>query len=90
MADREAVRAFVLAELEKSAARRGASMAGVAPDENLFNAGVIDSMGFLELVASVETEFGLEIDFSEMDPAEFTTLEGLVELCSPFKKSRQT
>jgi len=80
----ETVRDVVLRELAQSARARGLTLDGLDPKENLFNAGVIDSMGFLELVAAVEAAFGLEIDFSEMDPAEFTTLDGLVALCGGY------
>lgn len=40
--------------------------------------GVIDSLGFLELVAQVEQEFQVEMDFEDADPQTYTTLEGFI------------
>ncbi|MGE4297213.1 MAG: acyl carrier protein [Desulfovibrionaceae bacterium] len=81
MGSDEAIRAFIVERLERAASRRGVSMAAVDGNASLFEAGVIDSLGFLELVGAVESAFDLEIDFSELDPAAFTTLHGLVSLC---------
>ena len=43
------------------------------------DSGLIDSFGFLELIAAIEEAFDIEIDFSDKDPAEFLSLRGLVE-----------
>ena len=40
-------------------------------------ANVIDSAGFLELVAFLAERLGIEIDFLEVDPARMTSLDGL-------------
>lgn len=53
--------------------------AGVAPDEapddlDLREAGVIDSLGFLELVVELEQTLGRELDFESLDPDLLTTL----------------
>lgn len=53
--------------------------AGVAPDEapddlDLREAGVIDSLGFLELVVELEEALGRELDFESLDPDLLTTL----------------
>jgi acyl carrier protein len=44
---------------------------------NLIRAGIIDSMGFLMLLAALEARFKLSLDFGDLDPEEFTTLKGL-------------
>lgn len=53
--------------------------------DNLLELGWIDSMGFLELIAAIETQFDLNVDFSDIDPSEFTTLNGLVAQCVKLK-----
>ncbi|ABS25454.1 conserved hypothetical protein [Anaeromyxobacter sp. Fw109-5] len=42
--------------------------ADLADDSLLVTAGVIDSTGMLELIAFVETEFGVRIEDEEMTP----------------------
>lgn len=40
--------------------------------------GIIDSVGFLELVSKVEEEFKIEMDFESADPDGYTTLSGFI------------
>lgn len=47
-------------------------------DTSLVDAGVLDSVAFLELVIALEERTGRTIDFAEMDPEEFTCIRGLV------------
>ena len=51
-------------------------------DASLVDLGVIDSFGFLELVAELEEKTGVYPDFSDADPDEFTSVNGLVKLLS--------
>ena len=77
----DAVRAFIRQKIREAAARKGVDFDSIGENENLFQAEVLDSLGFLELVGAVESQFDLEVDFSEMDPSEFTTIKGLTLLC---------
>jgi acyl carrier protein len=43
---------------------------------NFVASGIIDSMSFVKLLMDTESEFGLELDFSELDPSEFLTIDG--------------
>lgn len=46
-----------------------------APDDlDLRASGMIDSLGFLELVAAIEEEYGIELDFEGIDPRQITIL----------------
>lgn len=45
---------------------------------NLIEMKILDSIKFLELLTSIEDEYQLDLDFSELDPSEFTTIDGLV------------
>ena len=74
---KQKVKEFILAELRK----RGGDIENINMEENFIESGVIDSFGFLELLISIEQEFNIHINFAELDPSEFTTLEGLVFHC---------
>lgn len=37
-------------------------------DFDLIESGVVDSMAFLDLVVGIETHFGVQVDFEELDP----------------------
>jgi len=41
---------------------------------DILDAGIIDSMGVLELIGAIEEHFGITIDFEDMDPESFTVL----------------
>lgn len=74
MTDLDAIRTAI----RRLAAKRAAS--GTPPranDASLVGEGALDSLAFVELIAEVEEEFGVEIDFLEADAEEFTTLDGL-------------
>ena len=46
---------------------------------DLLAAGVIDSFGFIDLVAAMETRSGLGIDLAAVPPETLTTVRGLVQ-----------
>ncbi|MCB1759074.1 MAG: acyl carrier protein [Gammaproteobacteria bacterium] len=51
-------------------------------DDNvsLVDIGVIDSFGFLELVAELEEKTGVFPDFEDADPDQFTSINGLAQV----------
>jgi len=79
---KQAIRDFIINRLQEHARRKRISMENLSESESFFESNILNSLEFLELVAAVESAFDLELDFSEMDPAEFTCIKGLVELCS--------
>ncbi len=44
------------------------------PDASLFDAGVIDSFGVMDLVARLEERFGFQVPDTDMVPRRFETL----------------
>ena len=68
------VRALVLAELEEPLAALGMTRARVSDDVDLLHEGIIDSLGLLEIIAAVEDNFGIEIDFEQLGADELTVL----------------
>jgi len=68
---------FVVAELGPRMERLDLTSADVTPDLDLFSAGLVDSMGFMELLAAIEKRFGVEIDLDGVDPETLYSIEGL-------------
>lgn len=53
---------------------------------NLLETGLYDSLGFLQLIATIEETASIELDLSEEDPEEFTKFGVLVRLISESPK----
>jgi acyl carrier protein len=49
----------------------------LTPTTPLISAGILDSMGLIELVAFLEEKFGVRIEAHEVDPANFDTLAAI-------------
>ena len=49
----------------------------ITEETDLIATGVLDSMGFIELMLFIESLTEEKIDLSDADPAEFTTMRGL-------------
>jgi acyl carrier protein len=73
-----AVRELLLAACAEGLALVAMEPADVADDFDLREAGVLDSLGFLELVTALEDELGIELDFDDIDPDLLTTVGPLV------------
>jgi acyl carrier protein len=59
-------------------------MPDVSPDElesdfDLLTGGVVDSLGLLQVVAWLETEFDITVDESELGPESFRTVDAIRE-----------
>jgi acyl carrier protein len=70
----EDVRGFLLSRLQDSLSAKGLEPADVPDDFDLLTEGVIDSFGILEMISALEEEYGLEIDYEELDPEELTII----------------
>ena len=51
----------------------------ISVTDNLFSAGVVDSLGILDLVTFLETEFQVEVSDDELTPENFETIEGMAQ-----------
>ena len=49
----------------------------VAPDESLFDSGLLDSFSLPELVAALEQEFAISVPDSDLDPRTFNSLSSI-------------
>ena len=53
---------------------------------DLIASGALDSMAFIELLVHIESITGEKIDLGELDPSEFTTIDGLARSVLNHKK----
>ena len=60
----------------------GREVDGVADDESLLEAGVIDSMGVLELVSFIEKQYRIAVSEDEMMPENFDTVDAIAAFVS--------
>jgi acyl carrier protein len=70
----EYVRSLILSRLEESIVAIGLDPAKLNDDFDLLTEGVIDSLGIVELISSIEQHLGLALDLSELDPENLTVL----------------
>lgn len=71
------VRELVVSSLAKPIGQAGLDPSALADDFDLIGSGIVDSLGFLELIAELEERLGLELDFEGVDPEQLTLLGGL-------------
>lgn len=74
----QGLRDIALDEMRAAIDRRGLNVAQFDDGMDLLAAGVIDSFGFIDLVAALETRSGLSIDLASVPPESLTTLRGLL------------
>jgi len=77
------VRAFVVETLAQRASQLGFDGLEFDGSFDFFESGLLDSLGLITLIDAVETQFGLEMDLTGMDPEAFTTVDGLVRSLIP-------
>ena len=59
----------------------------VGPDEGLLDSGLIDSAGIFDLVAFIESTFGVEVSDEEIVPEHFDTLRAIAALVESKRQS---
>jgi acyl carrier protein len=69
----DAIRNFVISHFPLARKR------GVTDSDLLLETGVLDSLGILDVVQFIETEFGLHIDDDELLPENFQSIQNLSE-----------
>jgi acyl carrier protein len=72
------IREFVCNHLKQRAGQMNVTITTFDDSADMLASGLLDSMGFVDLMVSVESEFDVQFDFGDRDPSEFTTLSGFV------------
>ena len=57
-----------------------ARIAQLEVDEDMFEAGAVDSATFLDLCLALEARTGSIIDITELEPEQFSTIRGLFDV----------
>ena len=63
----------------------GKQVASVGPDDSLLETGTLDSVGVMQLVAFLETTYGIKVEDDDLMPENFDTLAAI----SSFVRGRQ-
>ena len=69
---KEEIRAYLLEH------RANPDVTRVEDGESLLDAGVIDSMSMVDLIAHLESAYGISVDEDDMIPENFDTLNAIV------------
>ena len=75
----ESIEAWIRAWLNT---RRNTDLSDLSREEDLVANGVIDSLGMIELIATVEAEYNIELGAADLQRADFVTLRGLAAAVS--------
>jgi acyl carrier protein len=75
----EDARDLILAHVDEQLAAKGLTPSDVSPSFDLLLEGVIDSFGVVELVLTLEREFGFVFDFDEVPADDMTRVGPLTE-----------
>lgn len=70
----EQVRSLIVSRLHTSIVEAGFDPDALDDDFDMLTAGVIDSLGLVELVAAIEREFAMTLDLADLDPESLTML----------------
>lgn len=68
------IRSVIEAILEPTLKAHGLAGTGLPDELDLRRAGLVDSLGFVQLIASLETRLGRVVDLAELDPEQLTTV----------------
>jgi acyl carrier protein len=66
--------------VRKNAETNGNGQVELTGQTNLLESGLLDSIGFVELIVFMERQTGCNIDLTDVDPSEFTTVNGLSQI----------
>jgi acyl carrier protein len=80
MASAESLVLVLLDELQPALHRVGRHPATIEGSLNLVESGLLDSIAFLQLLATLERRTGVELNLFDIDPEDFTTIDGLLTL----------
>jgi D-alanine--poly(phosphoribitol) ligase subunit 2 len=71
---------LVLHWVKKNVQTNGNRRVKISADTDLMESGLLDSIGFVELIVFMENRIGCTIDLTDVDPSEFTTVNGLCRI----------
>ena len=78
--EEDAIRSILRELIHKRTGTRELGEQELDDNVSLVDIGILDSFGFLELISELEEKIGVEPDFSEVEPDELTSINGLVRV----------
>lgn len=78
----ERIRGFVLDKFPLARKRN------VVDSDELLESGIVDSLGVLDLVAFLESEFGLQVSDDDLLPQNFRSIESMVRFAEQRKPEK--
>ena len=73
----EEVKEVILKCLQSRMNIMGMEASPINEAQSLTQSGVLDSFAFLAFLSDVENELKIELDYSELDPSEFTSVKSI-------------
>ncbi len=52
----------------------------ITEDTDLMASGLLDSFGFVDLLLFIESQSGIKVDLTDVDPSEFALVKGLCDI----------
>lgn len=68
------IRAYLLQRYASGLKAKGVDTRTVPDNFDLLLEGIVDSLGVMEMLSAVEAEFGLGLDYGELDPEDLTRI----------------
>ena len=80
----ERVKSLIATFLESRLLAQGITLANLQDNLDLHGEGIVDSLGFMQLIAELETRLGGPIDLTDLDPEYLTTVGALARHIAEF------
>jgi acyl carrier protein len=80
------VKRFILSHLDIAFKENGLTEKEITDDFDIMKRGIIDSIGFIQLISAIEEQFGIEIDFEAMDTENLTVIGSISKYIEEFVK----
>lgn len=66
--------------------RSGQTLDGVADEQNLIDAGVIDSLAMVQIIVHLEQDHGVDLRMGNIDPAALASVAGILKVIDAARK----
>ncbi|MFZ0821185.1 MAG: acyl carrier protein [Candidatus Acidiferrales bacterium] len=84
------VRSALMEHFKDALAARSLAPENVPDKFDLLSEGVIDSLGIVEMIAALEQQLGVRIDFEKLDPEELTVVGPLCNFIATWSTNEGT
>lgn len=88
MSDLAEIRGLILDACGPALADLGVAPENAPGDLDLRASGLVDSLGFVELIVELEDKLGVELDLEDLDPEQITVLDPLASYIAEQTKVR--